>query len=472
MSDQCASLAATACGAFLLLATGCNVGPSFRPPATPVPPAYRGPEGNAAATTGSLGEMTWRQIFTDPPLQHLIATTLAKNSDLALAASRIETARATVQLARAQNQPQLTGSANYTEQRLSQEGLPADKVAGDPEGSAVEGNLSLNWEIDFWGRYRRLREAARARLLASQAAQQAVRVSLVAAVASSYYRLLEYDAELAFSQQSLKLRQQSLTLTEAREQGGVASLLDVRQAQTLVTEAEQAIVRLHRLIPQEENALRILSAENPGSVVRSPTDVAQQLPNLPPGLPSNLLQRRPDIREAEAELHAANANIGAVRAEYFPNIGLTGFAGTESSAFHNLFTGNAYGWLVQPSLNVPILTGGRIHAQEQQARAAEQGALTVYQATVRQAFREVSDALIAREQTEKYRADQAAQVSNADNAAFLSRARYKGGVAAYLEVLETERTSLSAKLNLAEARYDELNASVQLYRALGGGWKP
>lgn len=420
----------------------------------------------------SLGEITWRQVFTDPPLQQLIQTALAKNADLALAATRIETARASVQLARAQNRPQLTGSANYTDQRLSQQGLPADKVAGDPEGSALEGNLNLNWEIDFWGRYRRLREAARARLLASQAAQQAVRVSLVAAVASSYFRLREYDAELAFSEQSLQLRQQSLNLTTAREQGGVASLLDVRQAQTLVTEAEQAIVQLHRLIPQEENAMRILLAEDPGPVLRSSTAVTQRLPNLPPGLPSSLLQRRPDIRQAEAELHAANADIGAVRAEYFPNISLTGVAGTESSAFHNLFTGNAYAWLVQPTLNVPILTGGRIRAQEQQARAIAQGALTVYQATVRQAFREVSDALIAREQTENYRADQATQVNNAESAAFLSRARYQGGVAAYLEVLETERTSLSAKLNLAEARYDELNASVQLYRALGGGWQP
>lgn len=416
--------------------------------------------------------MTWRQVFTDPPLQQLIQTALVRNADVALAASRIEGARSSVQLARARNQPQLTGSTSYTEQRLSQEGLPADKVAENPEGSAVEGNLNFSWEIDFWGRYRRLREAARARLLASQAAQQAVRVSLVAAVASSYFRLREYDAELAFSEQSLTLRRQSLTLTQAREQGGVASLLDVRQAQTLVTEAEQSIIQLHRLIPQEENALRILLAENPGPVSRSTLSVAQQLPDLPPGLPSTLLQRRPDIRQAEAELHAANADIGAVRAEYFPNISLTGAAGTESSAFHNLFTGNAYAWLVQPSVNVPILTGGRIKAQEQQARSIEQGALTLYQATVRQAFREVSDALIAREQTEKYRADQATQVDNAENAAFLSRARYKGGVAAYLEVLETERTSLSAKLNLAEARYDELNASVQLYRALGGGWQP
>lgn len=456
----------------LLATTGCNVGPNFHPPATPAPPAFRGAEGTAGGTSRNLGQLTWRQVFTDPALQQLMGRALRQNEDLALAATRIEQARQAVRLARLQDYPQVNGSVNYTEQRLSQQGLPAEKVTGDPEGSAIEGNISFNWEIDFWGRYRRLREAARARLLASEASQQAIRVSLVAAVASAYFRLQEYDTELKVAQQSLQIRQQSLTLTQAREQGGVASLLDVEQAHTLVTEAQQAVTNLNRLVPQQENALRMLLAEDPGPIVRNPSGKAEEVANLPPGVPSELLERRPDIREAEDQLHAATADIGVVRAAYFPNITLTGVAGTESSAFHNLLTGGADGWLVQPSLNVPVFTDGRIRAREQQARAAEQGALHIYRATVHQAFREASDALIARKQTETYLAEQATQVSNAENAAFLSNARYRGGVAGYLEVLETERTSLAAKLNLAEAQFNELNASVQLYRALGGGWQP
>lgn len=454
----------------LLLLAGCNVGPNFHKPAGPVPPAYRGAA--LASAGGDLGQLTWQQVFTDPLLQELLRKALTQNTDLNLAATRIEQVRQNLQLARLQDIPQINGMANYSEQRLSQEGLPADKVTGSPEGTALEGIVSLNWEIDFWGRYRRLREAAQARLLASEAAQQAVRVSLIAAVATSYFRLREYDAERLVAERSLALREQSLILTKAREEGGVASLLDVRQAETLVTEARQAITRLNRLIPQEENALRILLAENPGPVLRTSPERPETIADTPPGLPSTLLQRRPDIREAEYQLHAANADIGVVRAEYFPNIGLTGLAGTESSAFHNLFTGNSYSWLVQPTLNVPIFTGGLIHAREQQAKAAEQGALLLYKATVRQALRDVSDALIAREQARDYLAEQTAQVDHAESAAFLSRARYKGGVAGYLEVLESERTSLAAQLNLAQARYDELDAGVQLYRALGGGWQP
>lgn len=454
----------------LPLLAGCTVGPNFHKPAMPAPPSYRGAA--LDSNSGDLGQMKWQQVFTDPLLQDLIRKALAQNTNLGLAATRIEQVRQNLRLAHLQDIPQINGSVNYSEQRLSQEGLPADKVTGSPEGSAFEGNVSLNWEIDFWGRYRRLREAAQARLLASEAAQQAVRVSLIAAVATSYFRLREYDAERLVAEQSLALRQQSLILTTAREQGGVSSLLDVRQAETLVTEAQQAITRLNRLIPQEENALRLLLAEEPGPVTRASPERTETLADVPPGLPSALLERRPDIREAEQQLHAANADIGVVRAEYFPSIGLTGLAGTESSAVHNLLTGNSYSWLAQPTINVPIFTGGVIHAREQQARAAEQGALLMYKSTVRQALRDVSDALIAREQARDYRAEQTAQVDHAESAAFLSRARYKGGVAGYLEVLESERTSLAAQINLAQAQFDELDAAVQLYRALGGGWQP
>lgn len=465
-------LLAMVCG--LAALTGCTVGPNYRRPPTNTPSAFRTAPGlkSGGSSSAHTGPLAWNQVFTDPTLQHLLRTALAQNQDLAVAAARIEETRAAMHLARQQDYPELRGQASYVEQGLSQKGLPADKVNGNSEGSAALGSVSLGWEIDFWGKYRRAREAARARMMATEAAQQAVRISLIANVSSAYFQLREYDAELKVAQQSLALRQESLKLTEAREKGGVSSLLDVRQAQTLVTEAQQTITTLERLIPQRENELKMLLGENPGAVARGLPLASEHIPAIPPGLPSQLLERRPDIRRAEEELRAANADIGMVRADYFPNIGLTSSVGTESSAFHNLFTGGATNWLVQPTLNIPIFTAGRIHSREQQARAAEDAALHAYLSTVRRAFQDVSDALIARQEAHQFRLEQDHQVKITEDAAFLSRRRYKGGVANYLGVLETERTSLDAKLNLAQAEYDELNASVQLYRALGGGWHP
>jgi multidrug efflux system outer membrane protein len=462
-----------ACVAVVL--SGCTVGPNYHKPVTGAPGGFRGaaPALTQQAAQGgpSLGALAWQQVFTDPTLQGLLRTALARNQDLAVAAARIEQSRAALRLAQLQDFPLIEGQANYIDQRLSQEGLPAEKVTGNPEGSAGIGSLSLSWEIDFWGRYRRAREAARARLLATRAAQDAVRMSLIASVADTYYRMREYDAELIAARQSLALRTESLRLTQAREQGGVASLLDVRQAQTLVTEARKTILTLQELIPQTENQIQLLLGGYPGDVSRGLPLAQDHIPDLPPGLPSTVMERRPDIRQSEDQLRAANADIGVVRAEYFPNIGLTSSVGTESAAFTDLFTGNATNWLVQPALNVPVFTAGRIHAREQRARAQEQAALHRYQATVRRAFEEVSDALIAREETLRLRLAQDKQVGIAQNAAVLSRARYKGGVANYLEVLETERSSLSAQLSLAQDEFNELDAGVQLYEALGGGWQ-
>lgn len=456
--------------ALILLAGGCTVGPNYRRPKLNTPDIYRGapPLPPSAQSPALLG---WQQVFTDPTLQKLIRTALAQNQNLAVAADRIQQARAALHLTHAQLYPQLQGQVSFVEQRLSQQGLPADKVNGTPEGSATTGSFNMGWEIDFWGRYRRASEAARANLLATVAAQQAVRVTLVSEVASAYYQLRAYDDELDTARQSLALREQSLTLTQAREKGGVSSMLDVRQAQTLVNETQQAIANLQRLIPQTENDLRVLLGEYPGPIPRGVALAQNNIASIPTGLPSQLLERRPDIREAEETLHAANARIGVVRADYFPNLGLTTAAGTESSAFHNLLVGGASAWLIEPTINLPIFTAGRIHSREQQAIAAQGAALHSYRAVVQQAFREVSDALIARQSAHELLVEQQHQVKITEDAAELSRARYQGGVANYIEVLETERTSLGAKLNLAQAEYEELDASVRLYRALGGGWQ-
>jgi multidrug efflux system outer membrane protein len=463
--------AALAMAATSLLLSGCRVGPNYHRPKLNTPGVYRGAP-PLTAQSASTPQLAWQDVFHDPVLQKLIRTALAQNQNLAVAASRIEEARAALHLANKQIYPGLEAQASFADQRLSQQGLPGNKINGNPEGSATIGSVNMGWEIDFWGRYRRARESARAQMLATVAAQQAVQVTLVAEVASAYYQLRAYDDEIRSAQQSLALRQQSLQLTEAREKGGVSSLLDVRQAQTLVTETQQAITNLQRLMPQTENDLRLLLGEYPGPIPRGIPLAQDRIPAIPAGLPSQLLERRPDIREAEENLRAANANIGVVHADYFPNIGLTSSVGTESSAFHNLLAGGATAWLIQPVVNLPLFTAGRIHSREQQAIAAEHAALHSYRAVVQRAFREVSDALIARQQAHELRLEQQRQVKTTEDAAFLSRARYKGGVANYLEVLETERTSLGAKLNLAQAQYEELDASVRLYRALGGGWKP
>ena len=249
------------CGAILL--TGCTVGPNYQKPSVNTPATYRGAPTLQTQATNQAAEPDWSEIFKDPTLGRLVRTALNNNQDLAVGAARIEQARAAFDLASRQQYPNLLGQGSYADQRLSQEGLPGDKVTGNPEGSAAIGTLNLGWEIDFWGKYRRMREAAQARLLATEAGQRAVRISLISAVASDYFQLQAYDAELKTAQQSLALRQQSLTLTTAREKGGVASLLDVRQAQTLVTEAQRAITNLQQEIPLMENQLRILMGEIP-----------------------------------------------------------------------------------------------------------------------------------------------------------------------------------------------------------------
>lgn len=457
-----------------VLFSGCTVGPNYHRPATGAPAVFRSiapPLKQPKAATQSLGQAAWPQVFQDPALQSLLRTAMAHNQDLSVAAARVEEARQSYRLSQLKTYPLVNGQANFTDQRLSQRGLPAEKVDGDAEGSAGIGSLSMSWAFDFWGRYRRAREAARSRLLATRAAGNAIRISLIASVATAYYQLREYDAELKAATESLKLRRSSLALTVAREKGGVASLLDVRQAQTLVTEAQQSILTLRQLIPQDENRIHLLLGGYPGNVRRGLTLAQQHIPDLPAGLPSKLLERRPDILESEEKLRAANADIGVIRSDYFPNIGLTSSVGTESAALTNLLTGDATNWLIVPELNVPIFTAGRIHARERKAKAAEQAALHRYEATVRKAFEEVSNALIARTESRRLRLRQQHQVEITSDAARLSNARYKGGVTNYLEVLTSQRTSLAAHLSLAQAKFNELEAGVRLYAALGGGWK-
>ncbi|MGH9633093.1 MAG: efflux transporter outer membrane subunit [Bryobacteraceae bacterium] len=330
---------------------------------------------------------------------------------------------------------------------------------------------SVSWALDFWGQYRRATEAARAQLLASSSAQQAVRASLVAAVATAYFRLRELDLELEITNRTLSTRRDSLRLTQIREEGGVASQLEVRQAESLVTTAIATIPQILQQIEQTENQISTLLGNNPEAIPRGLPLNQQKIPALPAGLPSRLLERRPDIREAEQTLIAANAQIGVARAAYFPNIVFSSYTGFQSATLDNLFSKPSWIWGLTPTLNLPIFTAGRIRSTVTFTEAQRQEAVLTYQQTIQQAFQDISDALVAFARTTEFRIQQEALTATYRDAARLSEIRYRGGVTTYLEVLDSERNVYAAELTLARAQLNELTSLVQLYNALGGGWQ-
>jgi multidrug efflux system outer membrane protein len=400
-------------------------------------------------------------------LRTLIRTALQQNYDLRIAASRMLEARAQLGITRADQFPTVNAGAGIVDVRTAQSKfLPAF------ETSTGQVNLSAAWDLDFWGKYRRATEAARANLLASEWAREEVASTLVANVAAAYFQLRALDLELAISKRTLDSRKESLRLTQLLASGGSTSLLDVRQAEQLVFTATAEIPALKQQIEQQENFLSILLGQNPGDVARGQALTEQpQPPQVPPGLPSSLLERRPDIREAEEQLVAANAEIGVARAAYFPQISLNGSGGFQSSALTNLFFGPAGAWSFGASLAQPVFTGGKLRSQVHLAEARKQTAELFYQQSIQGAFRNVSDALIAYRKTREFRTQQELLFQSAQDAARLSHMRYNGGVTGYLEVLTNETNSFSAELGLVQAQLNELLALVQLYDALGGGWQ-
>jgi outer membrane protein, multidrug efflux system len=458
---------ALVCAALVL--SGCTMGPNYRRPTVAVPPTYRGlaPDGTARTETATLGDQGWWDIFQDEQLRTLIRTALQQNYDLRIAASRILEAKAQLGITRADQFPTVSAGAGIADFRTAQSKfLPAF------ETSTGQVNPSAAWELDFWGKFRRATEAARANLLASKWARQEVVSTLVANVAAAYFQLRALDLELEISKRTLDSRQESLRLTQILVNGGATSLLDVRQAEQLVFTASAEIPALEQQIEQQENSLSILLGQNPGEITRGQTLTEQrQPPQVPPGLPSSLLERRPDIRQAEEQLVAANAEIGVARAAYFPQIVLSGSGGFQSSALTNLFTGPAGVWSFGASLAQPIFTGGRLRSGVRLAEAQQQTAALFYQQSILGAFRSVSDALVAYRKTREFRAQQELLFQSAEDAARLSHMRYTGGAAGYLEVLTNETNAFSAELGLAQARLNELLALVQLYEALGGGWQ-
>jgi multidrug efflux system outer membrane protein len=475
----------TAFLSLLLLATlelaGCAVGPNYKRPTVDVPVTYRSaaetttaaapkPSGPTPATSTepeSLGDEKWWEVFQDKELQDLIRTALQNNYDVRIAAARVLEAQAQLGITRADQLPTLGVGGGITSQQSPKQGpIPSFEI--------TEGQLTASaaWNLDFWGKYRRATEAARANLLASEWARKQVIATLVANVAAGYFQLRQLDLQLEISQRTLASRQDSLQLTQTLEQHGIQSLLDVRQAEQLVYTAAAEVPDLERQIAQREDAISILLGNNPGVIPRGVKLTEQpHVPEVPSGLPSSLLARRPDIVQAEQVLIAANAQIGVARAAYFPQISLTGNAGFESTALTNLFTGPAGLWTLGGSLTQPIFQGGRLRSNVRLAEARQQEAVLAYQQTIKGAFRDVSDALVAYRKNREFRMQQEHLVESAQDAARLSEVRFKAGTTDYLEVLTNETNAFSAELNLAEAQGNELTALVQLYQALGGGWQ-
>lgn len=448
---------------------GCAVGPNYKKPTINTPAVYRGltPDEAAKNDPKSLGDEKWWEVFQDDQLKELIRTALQQNYDVRRAATRILQAQAALGITRADQFPTVSANAEAINLRNSRQGIfpPIDT-------NVNRVGLALDWELDFWGKFRRATESARANLAATEWGRQEIITELIANVSGAYFRLRALDLQLEISRNTLASRQDSLRLTKLLAEGGSTSMLDVRQAEQLVFTAGSQIPSLEQQIEQEENFISILLGNNPGPVARGKQLTEQpHSPSVPAGLPSSLLERRPDIRQAEQQLIAANAQIGVARAAYFPQITLTASSGYQSSALTNLFTSPAGFWTFGGTLAQPIFTAGRLKSNVRFAEARQQESVLFYQQTIQGAFRDVSDALIAYRKTQEFRQQQKLLVDSAQDATRLSHLRYQGGATSYLEVLTNDTNYFSAQLGLAQAQLNELLALVQLYKGLGGGWQ-
>lgn len=451
------------------LMCSCTVGPNYHRPLVSAPPIYRGltPEEAAKNEVKSFADEKWWEVFQDPKLQELIRVALQQNYDVQIAAARILEAQANLGITRADQFPTVSGQASANNERS-----PRSKFLRAYTTSTNQVGLSLFWDLDFWGKYRRATEAARANLVASEWARREIITQMIANLTSAYFQLRAFDLQLEISRQTLASRQDSLRLTRLLAEGGATSMLDVRQAEQLVFTAGAEIPALEQQIEQQENLISILLGDNPGPISRGKKLTEQaHPPSVPVGLPSSLLERRPDIRQAEEQLVAANAQIGVARAAYFPQIPLTAAAGYQSSALTGLFAGPAGAWNFGASLTQPIFTAGRLKSNVRLAESQRQESLFLYQRTIKGAFQGVSDDLIAYRKTQEFRQQQQLLTNSAEDATRLSQMRYNGGAASYLEVLTNDTNYFSAELDLVQAQLNELLALVQLYRDLGGGWE-
>jgi multidrug efflux system outer membrane protein len=463
------------CALSLVVFCGCTVGPNYQRPKLVTPAQFRAPEPLPVAEAASLADLKWFDIFKDEQLQALIRTALKQNYDLRDAATRVEEARANLGITRSNQFPQFGASGGVDISRLSRDGATPIPPALLPSQNRNFGSASLNllsFEVDLWGKLRRATEAARANLLSAEENRKTVITTLVSDVATAYLSLRELDYELEISRRTLETRQQSLDLVMSRQTGGVATLLDRRQAEQLVDTAAQTIPVIQQQMEQTENQIRLLLGEPPGGVPRGRSLTEQALPpEVPAGLPSALLERRPDIQASEQNLIAANAEIGVARAAYFPQLSLSGFLGGQSTQLANLFSGPASAWTLAPQLSQPIFTAGRLKSNVRLTEAQREEALIQYEKTIQTAFSEVSNSLIAHQRTRESREKQEALVFALQDRLRLAYIRYRGGVDTQLDALDADRDLFAAELSLSQIRLGELLTVVQLYKALGGGWQ-
>lgn len=453
-----------------VLLAGNAAAQKYQPAPEKTPATFRGSE---QTEQNSIGDLKWFEVFKDQELQNLIKTAMVRNYDLRTAGARINAARANLGLARSDQFPQVEASADLTTTRLSRNGQLAASGQGGERRSfgSVLLNL-LTFEIDVWGRLRNQTKAARAELRATEEDRKAAMTTVVGDVATGYFNLLELDSQLEIARRTLTTRENSLTLIRARQQGGLATMLDVRQAEELVYLASQTIPDTERAIEQTENQVSLLLGNNPGPIVRGKALAHQEeLPEVPAGLPSALLERRPDIRAAEENLAAQRALVSAAKAAYFPRISLTGLLGFQSNQLSSLFTGPSRAWTFIPQVTQPIFTAGRLKSNVKFARAEQELALVAYQQTIQNAFREVSDALVQYRKVREIRVQQELLVTTLQDRSRLAYLRYQGGVDTLLNALDADRDLFDAELNLTQTRRDELVSVVQLYKALGGGWQ-
>lgn len=444
-----------------LLLSGCMIGPDYTRPMVDAPPAWRLSDQDAKDLANSI----WWEQFGDPVLNGLIATALRENKDLLIASARIDEYAGRYSITRSQLFPQVGVAADGYKQK----NVPSGGVTKETYNT-YETLLSASWEIDLWGKIRRQSEAANAQLIATEEGRQGVILSLVASVASGYTTLRDLDRQLQIATDTANTRAASYQLFKDRYEGGVISLLELSQNKSQYEEALASIPPLEKSIAQQENALAILLGRNPEPIARSRTIDELSVPVVPQGLPSTLLERRPDLRQAEQALIAANAQIGAAKAAYYPSISLTGMFGVASGSLSNLFNDSSKIWQYGGAINLPIFTAGLLAGQVQVAEAQQQQALFSYQQAIQNAFREVNDSLIDQDRTRAQLETQRQQVASLQQYADTARLRYDNGYTSYLEVLDAERSLFQAQLQYTQTQQTRLQAMINLYKAMGGGW--
>ena len=449
-----------------LVLGGCAVGPDYRRPAVETPGSWRIDEKDAR----DVADTAWWEQLNDPVLNDLVAAALRENNDVKIAAARVEEFAGRLSVSRGAMLPQAVVGASAGRERLSQKGLPPIPSTAANLGNLYQAAAGASWEIDLFGRLRRATEAARADFLATEEGKRATILSLVGSVVGEYVNLRDLDKQLEIARRTARSREESYRIFRLRFQGGVISELELNQAKSEYEQALATVPAIERAVAQQENALCTLLGRNPGAIPRGAAIDNLVRPVVPAGLPSDLLERRPDIRQAEQELIAANARIGVARAQYFPIISLTGALGGTSTDLSALFSGPARTWSYAVPITAPIFAGGAIAGQVKVAEAQREQLLLGYRKTIQEAFRDVEDALADQLHTREQMEAQERQVETLRQYARIARLRFNNGYTSYIEVLDAERSLFNAELSYTQTRGAEYQALVNLYKAMGGGW--